>query len=108
MTCVTCRIELHNGQTRPPHYMCINFYKHTTNYLYPNMSSHYFLEVAILILTGFYPWRQFCHNHLYVYKAIIARILAVMLWRMNSASSLKCNGSKFESSLSGYLDKGSV
>ena len=42
-----------------------------------------------------------------VYIAIIATILIVMLWHMNSAAALKCNGYWLES-LEGHLEKGSV
>ena len=43
-----------------------------------------------------------------VYIALIAVILAVMLWCMDSAAALKCNGYGLESLLTGYLDQGSV
>ena len=42
-----------------------------------------------------------------VYIAIIAAILAVMLWRMDNATALKCNGYRLESSLAGNLYKSS-
>ena len=40
--------------------------------------------------------------------AIIAAILAVMLWHEDSAAALKCNDYGLESLLAGHLDKGSV
>ena len=45
-----------------------------------------------------------------VYVTIIATILAVMLWCMDSAVALKCNGNGFECSLAGHTggDRGSV
>ena len=43
-----------------------------------------------------------------VYIAIIARILAVMLRRMDRAAALKCNDYGLESLLAGHLAKGSV
>ena len=42
------------------------------------------------------------------YIAIIATILAVTLWYMDSAAALKCNDYTLESLLTGYLDKDSV
>ena len=43
-----------------------------------------------------------------VYVAIIALVLAVVLWCMDSVAALQCNGYGLDSSLAGYLDKGSV
>ena len=43
-----------------------------------------------------------------VYIAIIATLLAVLLWRVDSAAALKCKGCRLKSSLAGYLDEGSV
>ena len=46
-----------------------------------------------------------------VYMAIFyvfSIILQVMLWCMDSAAALKCNGCGLESLLAGHLDKGSV
>ena len=43
-----------------------------------------------------------------VYIAIIAAILAVTLWCVDSAAALKCNGYGLESWLAGHLNKGSV
>ena len=43
-----------------------------------------------------------------VYIAIIATILAVMLWHVDSAPALKCKGSGLKSWLAGHLEKGSV
>ena len=40
--------------------------------------------------------------------AIIATIMAVMLWRVNSAAASQCNVYRFESLLAGHLEKGSV
>ena len=45
---------------------------------------------------------------MYVYIAITAIILAVMLWYMNNAAALKCNNYWLEFLLAGHLDKGSV
>ena len=39
---------------------------------------------------------------------IIATIRAAVLWQVDSAAALKCNGYGLESSLAGHLDKGSV
>ena len=39
------------------------------------------------------------------YIAIIATILAVLLWHIDSAAALKCNGSGLECSLTGHLRK---
>ena len=39
------------------------------------------------------------------YIAIIATILAMTLWCMDSAAALKCNGYRLESLLAGNLDK---
>ena len=43
-----------------------------------------------------------------VYIAVIAIILAVMLWQVDSAAALKCNGYRLESLSAGHLDKGSA
>ena len=43
-----------------------------------------------------------------VYIAIIAKILQVMLQRVDSAPALKCNGYELESWLAWHLEKGSV
>ena len=43
-----------------------------------------------------------------VYLAKIVIILAEMLWHMDNAAAMKCNGERLESSLAGHLDKGSV
>ena len=43
-----------------------------------------------------------------LYTGIFAIILIVMLWSMDSAAAFKCDDSKFESFLAGYLGKGSV
>ena len=43
-----------------------------------------------------------------IYIAVIATIQQVMLWHMDSAPALKCNGYKLESWLAGDLEKGSV
>ena len=43
-----------------------------------------------------------------VYIVMIARILAVTVWCMDSVAALECNGFRFESWLTGHLDKGSV
>ena len=44
-----------------------------------------------------------------VYVAIIAAILQVTLWRVNSAASLKCNGGyRLETWLAGHLDIGGI
>ena len=40
-----------------------------------------------------------------VYIAIIATILQVTLWHMDSAPALKCNGYGLESWLAGHLEK---
>ena len=42
------------------------------------------------------------------YIAIIAAILQVNLWCMNSATALRCNGYGLESWLARHLKKGSV
>ena len=43
-----------------------------------------------------------------VYIAIIATILAVRLWLLNSATALKYNDYGLESTLEGHLNKGRV
>ena len=43
-----------------------------------------------------------------VYKAIIATILQVTLWCMDSAPALKCHGYRLEAWLVGQLEKGHV
>ena len=43
-----------------------------------------------------------------VYIVIIATILAVTLWPMDSAAALKCGGYEFKSLLARHLEKGSV
>ena len=43
-----------------------------------------------------------------VYIAIISKILAVTLWRVDSAAALKCRRYELESLLAGHLEKGSV
>ena len=43
-----------------------------------------------------------------VYVTIIAMILQVMLWHVESAPALKCNGYGLESWLAGHLEKDSV
>ena len=45
-----------------------------------------------------------CLNGRYYYMVT----LAVMLWHVNSATALKCNGYGMESLLAQHLDKGSV
>ena len=40
-----------------------------------------------------------------LYAAIIAMILAMKLWHMDSAAALKCNGYGLESSLAEHLEK---
>ena len=40
--------------------------------------------------------------------AIIATILAEMLWHMDSAAASKCNGYEYEFLLAGHLDKSSI
>ena len=55
-----------------------------------------------------YPWRLFCHHHPCVYIAIFTRILAVILWHVDSAATLKCNVYRLEPLLAGHLDKDSV
>ena len=57
----------------------------------------FLMEVAIL------PSPFMC-----VYLPIIAAILAVTLWQVDSAAALKHKGYQLESSLVGHLDKGSV
>ena len=42
------------------------------------------------------------------YIAIIATILAVMLWHVDSAPALKCIGSGLKSLLAGHLEKDSA
>ena len=66
-----------------------------------------YLKVTILMLTPFYPWRLFYHNHSCVYIAIIATILQVMLCRMDCTPALKCNGYDLEFWLAGHLQKDS-
>ena len=39
---------------------------------------------------------------------IIANVLAVMLWRIDSVAALKCNGYRVKSLVVGHLDKGNV
>ena len=43
-----------------------------------------------------------------VYIAMIAFIVAVMLWCVDVAAAFKCNGYRLESLLVGHLEKGSV
>ena len=43
-----------------------------------------------------------------VYNAIIALILQVMLWHVDSGPALKFNDDELESWLAGYLEKGSA
>ena len=45
------------------------------------------------------------HLFICVYIAIIATILPVLLWCMDSAPALKCNGNVLESWVAGHLDK---
>ena len=42
------------------------------------------------------------------YIAMIAAILAVTLWHVDSAAALKCNGYGLELLLAGYFEKGGV
>ena len=44
----------------------------------------------------------------YVYVTVIATILAVTMWCVDGAATLKCNGYELESLLVGHLDNGSV
>ena len=43
-----------------------------------------------------------------VYIAVIATILAMILWHVDCAAALKCNDYRLESWLAGHSDKGSV
>ena len=43
-----------------------------------------------------------------VYIDLIATIMAVTLWFVDSAAALKCNGYGLKSLLAGHLEKGSV
>ena len=64
------------------------------------------MELGILPLITFYPWRLFCHNHLCVFiLPLFAIILQVTLWHVDSAPALKCNGYKIESWLAGHLTR---
>ena len=65
-------------------------------------------KVAILQSLTFYLQRLFYHHRLCVYIAIIAIILAVTLWRMDSVAVLKCNGGRFKSLLVPHIDQGSL
>ena len=49
-----------------------------------------------------------CKGLMYVYTAIIAIILQVALWHMESALALKYYGDGLESWLAGHLEKGTV
>ena len=61
-------------------------------------------EVANLMSTGFYPRTSMSKSVTCVDFAIIR----VMLWHVDSAPFLKCNGCGLESWLAGHLVKGNV
>ena len=65
-------------------------------------------EVAVLLLRAFYLQRLglFFSNHSSVFIAVIATILAVMLWHVDSVASLQFSGYELKSWLAGHLIKG--
>ena len=65
--------------------------------------SGYFVINGILPLEAILPSLFKCD-----YVTIIATVLAVTLWCVDSAAALKCNGCRMESSVAGHLKKSSV